>query len=139
MLQNELSCLLMLLFVSPLLCWSLWARPKQVVSAFLSVPYREHPLPQELSLLSAGESVCAPRCNAAWTLVLGPRCGPGELSPYSLKFEFFAIRGLCSHDLVLNMKNSIFSVQLLDKSLAQGRTQLEPFGLTGVVIFAKHR
>ena len=51
--QNELSCLVILLFVSPLLYWSLRSRPKPVASAILSIPHREQRLPQELSLLSA--------------------------------------------------------------------------------------
>ena len=35
MLQNDLSCFLILLFVSCLLCWLLWTRPKPVASAIL--------------------------------------------------------------------------------------------------------
>ena len=46
MLKNELSCLLILLCVSPEVYWSLWTRPKPLTSAILSIPCREQPLPQ---------------------------------------------------------------------------------------------
>ena len=45
----------------------------------------------------------------------------------------FTIQIFCSHGLALNVKNSVFFVPILDHSLAQGRLQLEPFGLAGVV------
>ena len=37
MLQSELSCSLILLFVLPLLHWTLWSRPKPAAYAILSI------------------------------------------------------------------------------------------------------
>ena len=53
----------------------------------------------------------------------------------SVLFVVLSLRfnGLRSHGLALNVKNSAFLVPILDQSLAQGRLQLEPFRLAGVV------
>ena len=69
MLQNELSCVRILLSVPPLLHGS-WTRPKPVASAIFSIPCSERPLPQVLFLLSVWESVCAP----SWSLFLTLCC-----------------------------------------------------------------
>ena len=39
-----------------------------VIAANFHVPWRERPLPQEVSLLSVWESACAPCCSATTTL-----------------------------------------------------------------------
>ena len=86
-LQNELSCNLILLCVSPLLYWSLWTHPKPDSSAILSIPCREQPLRQECS---EWESVCA-RCRSAkWKRDFGRRCELTESFP-----SFFVVRILC--------------------------------------------
>ena len=121
MLQNELSCLLLLLCASPPLHWSLWTRPKPVASAILSILHREQPLPQELSLLSVWESVCAPCCSARWKRDLGPRCGPGDF--FSLLFAVRILRGamvMFSWSCFDHEEFNLF-VSTLDPSLAQGR------------------
>ena len=56
--------------------------------------------------------------GATWQRDLGPRCVPCESVPYSfvVRYEEF----------------NLF-MSILDQSLAQGGSQLEPFGLAGVV------
>ena len=59
---------------------------------------------------------------------LSPRCGPCEFL-----FVLFVIRILCDSMIISSRpsfeheESSLF-VSILDHSLAQGRTQLEPFG-----------
>ena len=40
-------------------------------------------------------------CSATWEHDHGPICGPCEFFPYSLRFEFFVIRWLCSWSILL--------------------------------------
>ena len=86
-------------------------------------------------LLLMWRLACAPWCSATWKLDFCPGCGPGELSLCS----FFAVDWFCPQDLALNMKNSIFSFEYFDQWLAQGRFQLEPFGVHWRGDFARHR
>ena len=64
-------------------------------------------------------------------------CGPGEISPYS-----FVVRMLCDSVIMFSWacehEESNLFVSVLDQSLAQGRFQLEAFGLVSLVTFAGH-
>ena len=90
-----------------------------------------HLCPSQFLLVSEKKSVRAIRCSATWKHYLRPQCGLHESLVYSQWLESFAIRRWGFHDLALNVRSLVFLICILDHSLAQGRRQLDPFGLAG--------
>ena len=79
------------------------------------------------------ESVCAPCCSATWKRDLGPRCGPAEVFSFLPVVQMLCDSTMFSGSCSEQSQTFILCVSILDQSLAQDRSQLEPFGSSGLV------